>query len=174
MPPKPRHFVEQSDIDAVLDTYALGYTITQVKAILCLEASEMTIERLLKKHGAVRHRGHQLVHGVCESCGNPFAGKAYNTRACRGCVPNRAWEQRWSLYQVAKPQFKTMWHKQSGLCALCELPLPKVLKDIKIDHCHKTGKVRGLLHHKCNVGLHYIEDDKFLARAVRYIERHKA
>lgn len=173
MPPKKRYFVDETEVQAVIEAYQRGLTICQVKAELCLLASPMTIERLLKAHGVIRKPGTQRIDALCACCGQTFVGKAYNNYVCRKCVPNRSWEQRFSLYGVGKPQFKALWQKQSGLCDLCELPLPKVLSQIYIDHCHKQGHVRALLHPKCNMGLHYIEDDKYLAQAVRYIERHR-
>lgn len=56
---------------------------------------------------------------------------------------------------------------------MCEEKLPDDPFKIHIDHCHKQGHVRGLLCGQCNTGLGYIENDKMLANAVRYIERHK-
>lgn len=37
----------------------------------------------------------------------------------------------------------------------------------------RPGQVRSLIHNKCNIGLHYIEDEKFLMNAKAYIERHR-
>jgi hypothetical protein len=43
--------------------------------------------------------------------------------------------------------------------------------NFRIDHDHKTGKVRGLLCHKCNVGIGYFLDDPaLLMKAIQYLE----
>jgi len=38
---------------------------------------------------------------------------------------------------------------QNGVCAVCERPL--TAKNMRADHCHDSGKPRGLLCHHCNV-----------------------
>jgi len=41
--------------------------------------------------------------------------------------------------------------KQGHLCAVCGKPFTK-LDDGVLDHCHKTGFIRGVLHRSCNSG----------------------
>lgn len=44
--------------------------------------------------------------------------------------------------------------------------------NINVVHCHKTGKVRGLLCFNCNTGIGKLKDDiELLKRAVEYLER---
>lgn len=45
--------------------------------------------------------------------------------------------------------------KQGMRCALCQLPCPT--DKAVLDHCHKTGLVRGTLHRNCNSLLGAIE-----------------
>lgn len=37
--------------------------------------------------------------------------------------------------------------KQGGICLLCKKPIHD---DPVLDHCHDTGKIRGVLHRQCN------------------------
>ena len=57
-------------------------------------------------------------------------------------------------YGITIEQYKEMSEKQNGLCAICHKPETQERKGIKyslaVDHCHRTGKVRGLLCFKCN------------------------
>ncbi len=46
------------------------------------------------------------------------------------------------------------------------------MKEIEVDHCHKTGVVRGLLCRKCNVGIAFFDDDiNRLQIAIEYISK---
>jgi hypothetical protein len=41
-----------------------------------------------------------------------------------------------------------MWIQQQRKCALCGRDLD--LSEAVLDHCHETGRVRGVLHRQCN------------------------
>jgi hypothetical protein len=51
---------------------------------------------------------------------------------------------------------------QNGACAICKKK-PKSL--LCVDHCHVTGKVRGLLCRRCNGGLGFYDDDPIRMQA---------
>ncbi|MEU9285576.1 endonuclease VII domain-containing protein [Streptomyces sp. NPDC048275] len=55
---------------------------------------------------------------------------------------------------------------QEGLCAICwKAPA------VQVDHCHETGRVRGVLCFNCNSGLGLLRDDPEAAyRAADYLE----
>ena len=45
---------------------------------------------------------------------------------------------------------------------------------VHIDHCHSTGKLRGALCSKCNVGLGNFDDDvDRMKAAISYVEKHR-
>jgi hypothetical protein len=45
-----------------------------------------------------------------------------------------------------------------------------MLKELAIDHCHKTGKIRGLLCKNCNQGLGQFKDNiDLLLSAAKYL-----
>jgi len=76
--------------------------------------------------------------------------------------------QRWSKYNISKTDFNNLLKKQDNKCALC-------LNDFKdtpsIDHCHESGKVRGLLCNNCNRGLGMLQDSPIiLKRALKYLD----
>jgi len=65
--------------------------------------------------------------------------------------------------------------KQNGKCAICKKPETRKtgnkIRELSIDHCHKTGKVRGLLCDSCNNGLGRFKDSvKLLESALKYLK----
>lgn len=78
-----------------------------------------------------------------------------------------------SKFGLTPDQFDSQLDKQGGLCPLCQRPSSGVggAKGV-VDHCHKTGKVRGILCHPCNSALHALERDITWAdRAVEYLSK---
>jgi hypothetical protein len=44
-------------------------------------------------------------------------------------------------------------------------------KNLDVDHCHRTGKIRGLLCNSCNQGLGLFKDDeKIMKQAADYLK----
>ncbi len=59
-------------------------------------------------------------------------------------------------YGITVENYETMLVNQNGVCKICNKPC-KSGKSLAVDHCHETGKVRGLLCAKCNTNLGRIE-----------------
>lgn len=79
-----------------------------------------------------------------------------------------------SKYGITLDQRNKMIDEQKGLCALCKKPLGDITKNIHTDHDHKTGKVRGILHSKCNLLIsHANEDVNILLKGIKYLNRNK-
>jgi len=69
-------------------------------------------------------------------------------------------------YRMSLHDFDTLLVRQGGLCAAC-----KTRRVCCVDHCHATGKVRGLLCMNCNLGIGHFNDDPDLMRsATAYLE----
>lgn len=64
--------------------------------------------------------------------------------------------------------------KQRGCCAICGRPDTgrNRRESFHVDHCHASGKIRGLLCHHCNVGLgNFFDSVELLSKAADYINR---
>jgi len=66
-----------------------------------------------------------------------------------------------------------MLEAQNGRCKICGTDAPNGMGTFHVDHCHITSKVRGLLCHKCNVGLgHFNDNISILSAAILYLNEH--
>lgn len=89
--------------------------------------------------------------------------------------------RRWNLqklYGITPEDYSAMLADQGGVCAVCRQPEPDAHGrtgtrfSLSIDHCHDTGRVRGLLCQKCNRAIGLLGDNVELLRsAIRYLER---
>ncbi|AWY03883.1 endonuclease VII [Gordonia phage Nedarya] len=52
-------------------------------------------------------------------------------------------------YGITTEQYWAIYRHQGGVCAGCQRA-KGLRKKLSVDHCHKTGLVRGLLCQKCN------------------------
>lgn len=75
---------------------------------------------------------------------------------------------RWR-YGVSLEQVNSMREAQQGCCAICAVELDTTLTNV--DHCHNTGKVRGLLCVNCNRGLGAFRDNiQNMEKALEYLK----
>lgn len=75
-------------------------------------------------------------------------------------------------YQLTLTDFETMLKTQNSSCAICFARQPGGQRDWHVDHDHKTGKVRGLLCHNCNVMLGCARDTvQHLMSAIVYLRK---
>jgi hypothetical protein len=127
----------------------------------------------------------------CPKCGENDLAKFYvdkkggrSNKVCRECHKKdckerwhtRSWLDRWASrnykYGVTKEFLLDLYEKQQGVCKICE-DKPKTQRGLHVDHCHKTGVVRGLLCHGCNVAIGSMkEDPEILSKAIEYLRSH--
>jgi hypothetical protein len=71
-------------------------------------------------------------------------------------------------YGITLDQYNQMELAQDGRCGICG----GVAKILFVDHCHTTGRVRGLLCIACNSGLgHFRDSIGALRTAIIYLEK---
>lgn len=106
---------------------------------------------------------------ACGRCGKVRAETdRTNSVYCYDC-----WRDWWlrRKYGLTGEQYDQMLAGQGGRCALCGDESNG--RTWHVDHCHDSGKVRGLLCDLCNRGLgHFRDNAGVLRRAVAYLEAH--
>lgn len=107
-----------------------------------------------------------LYRSSCRECLNQKRADLYLKRLLNGYC--------WSL-----DQYLALFDRQHGRCAICgENGFDGLGRSIRpcrflcIDHSHVTGRIRGLLCDKCNLGIGNFNDDpQRLHRAAMYLRR---
>ena len=88
-------------------------------------------------------------------------------KAAATCV-----KQRLRKYGLTVEQYNIMLSEQNGTCGICKL-VCLTGRRLAVDHCHDTGRVRGLLCSNCNRGNGMLkESPKNLAASLRYLAKH--
>lgn len=106
-------------------------------------------------------------------------GRNSKCKACKSAVHREAYAQGrykatpWTYkkhlkekYGLTMDQYDGMYKTCNGLCQICGSD-----GKLNVDHCHETGKVRGLLCTRCNTGLGKFGDSiENLLTAIKYLE----
>lgn len=78
------------------------------------------------------------------------------------------------LYGLSKVEHQNMKETQLFSCLICKEKEDELKRGLFVDHCHATGKVRGLLCQSCNTLLGMAKDDiKILQDAIQYLIKTK-
>lgn len=71
-------------------------------------------------------------------------------------------------YGMTHEDYDALLYRQNLGCAICGRRPEK--RALAVDHCHETGRVRGLLCHKCNPGIGiFCDDPALLLKAADYL-----
>lgn len=116
-------------------------------------------------------------HGLCVRHYRATEGYKSSKRAAKKARLAASPEKRRSesrgkklrTYGLRQADFASMLTRQGNACAICCMPCP-VFASLCVDHCHITGKVRGLLCRRCNTALGMFGDSQVLVeRASQYL-----
>lgn len=108
---------------------------------------------------------------------------AQNNKAHLAGKDRERWKQigKWAAhikrkYGITAERYYAMLSAQGGACAICRTEKPGRATDrFHVDHCHATGKVRGLLCSRCNQMLGQAHDDvAVLTGAIAYLQQSEA
>ena len=88
-------------------------------------------------------------------------------RQRRAADPDHRDKCRAQSHGLSLQDYRAMRERQKNVCGICKTPG----KPLCVDHCHATGKVRGLLCRDCNLGLgNYKDNPVFTRAATAYLE----
>ena len=74
-------------------------------------------------------------------------------------------------YGLTQDDYAKMFEEQNGYCKICKGHAIEFSRRLAVDHCHETGKVRGLLCMFCNTGLGNFKDNiDLLEEAIAYLK----
>lgn len=130
-----------------------------------------------KPHTEYYLRSNGKVRNECKACSSKAASKNYKKEGVK--ERHREASRRSSLkrYGITQEVFDEMYNNQNGKCKICSTEVLKIgeLGDLArvacVDHCHDSGKVRGILCRACNSGIGHLRDDvNILKLAIEYLE----
>ena len=127
------------------------------------ELSEFYLEKAKRKDGSIR----EFRRSHCRAC-ETKRKRARDTRT----KEERANQHLLNKYGITAELRDKLADIQGG-CGICGTKKPGGrFNTWNIDHCHHTGKVRGVLCWDCNVGIGKLKDDaQLLRRAIQWLEQ---
>jgi hypothetical protein len=135
--------------------------------------SEQANSKATKNYEDLRNNPHKHAK-ACKVCGEvklltcfPFATRRIDRREtiCKDCASEQQ--------KRAKHWYPILTEEHGAKCSICGVKEEDNGKRLAVDHCHKTGKVRGLLCDNHNHGIGKFNDDvRLMKKAIKYLEKH--
>ena len=141
--------------------------------------------------GCKSHGGPGRIPGTCMVGDRPLTNAEKQQRyrdkmgAAAAYAAKRKWEkanpekhrrskrrQNLKKFGLTLESYAQMWASQDHACAICKSINPNTVKGWQVDHCHATGKVRGILCAHCNRMLAAaVDNPEHLIRGVEYLKK---
>ncbi len=123
-----------------------------------------------KKNGGYQH--------WCKPCANEYNRERNQRLYTESFVRAKNLKQH---YGITSEEYQVLFVAQNGVCAACGRPETGLdyrtgkAKNLHVDHCHKTERVRALLCKECNNALGLLHDDPERIRLLlKYAELHQS
>ena len=101
-----------------------------------------------------------------------IANKAYVKNKHKHTLRRKvySWNKTYGI-NITHDVYLQMLKEQEHKCAICSILDTDLDKLLSVDHCHTTGKVRGLLCYNCNLALGNFKDNiNSLENAIKYLK----
>lgn len=77
-------------------------------------------------------------------------------------------------YNLTIEEYADILENQDYSCGVCGIDKCSSGRRFAVDHCHKTGEIRGILCGRCNLALGQVDDSiEKLTQLIAYLDRHK-
>lgn len=131
---------------------------------------------------------------VCKHCGDEkdevdfysffdkWANKSYTSTRCKPChqsykksnpntAKNRKAEKLKLRYGLTYDQWEQLREVENYACMICGITEDDMGKKLDVDHCHVSGKFRGVVCNPCNNVLGHARDNvEILQAAISYLK----
>lgn len=122
---------------------------------------------------------HANNYPTCRSCGTRSLVKDIDQLYCNPCLTRRRQNYHYkNSYGISYEDVENILQEQDMKCICCSKSIYMPTKDVPrkdyavIDHCHVTGKMRGLVCSPCNTGIGQLGDNlEGVMKAARYLEK---
>lgn len=161
--------VEKQNLMSVVRTMMHRFKLTHRDAYPPVSA-------FLKSGGHMRHgvgrvfcKSFAWKKKPCDACDKIFQPTGRSQRFCGACREDS--RHLLTMYGITAADHESMIQSQENKCAICRRDLATLdKKNVHLDHCHQTGRVRGILCSQCNWRLGAIDpDDGWLVKAQEYM-----
>ncbi len=139
----------------------------------CLETKNLEMFRYRTNKGANRKPHYE---SYCKPCEKYDSKKWYAKNKAHQKA--RDFVRNCNRFGITAEEYRDRIKAQNRKCAICKRHESSrrngCLKNLAIDHCHITGKIRALLCHSCNTAIGLMQEDpkRFIA-ASRYLRKFK-
>lgn len=173
-PPRLRNrtsgFGVTSTLPALITPTCVEVGMTKPNDITTEEFNQRRRRRAEKMKGYVQKcKEKKKELGLCLICGKQKEDTSI--LHCNGCKRKRMSIRLKCLYGITADEYDELSALQGHVCWVCGKK--ETTKDgyLHVDHCHKTGKVRGLLCGLCNRGIGALGDSiELLEKAIEYLK----
>jgi hypothetical protein len=110
----------------------------------------------------------------CIKCEEEYTPTAAAQKYCSGrCWQSANRKPRQNRIYLPKAEYQALMAKQDGKCGICNIEggVNNRGGKLAVDHCHNSGKIRGLLCHRCNTAIGLLKDNiESLNSAINYLK----
>lgn len=98
---------------------------------------------------------------------NPEKKKEYQKRYYSKNKEKRAAYYRFRKIGCSKEQYEKLLKRANNKCEICG---KEDFRNLSVDHCHVTNKIRGVLCTACNLGIGSFKDnEELMEKAIEYL-----